>query len=172
MDKLLVAYRKAMDHARFLLFIERKGGPCTFNHYFNSTLQEKRNDRLIEPMNQLAFFDSEYNEDVLHVSKLKKLTVDKSNDDQVCDDIFDAVSSYYKVARKRFVDNVCQQAILHMLLRAEDGPLTFFSSDMVMGLAEEELDAIAGEDEDSKLTRVSLEREIRNLEAAVKVLRV
>lgn len=40
-----------------------------------------------------------------------------------------------------------------------------------MSLKSEQLDAIAGEDDDSKQGRQQLEREIANLEAAIKVLR-
>lgn len=51
--KLSELYRKAMDHARFLLAIER-GRPITFNHYFNDILKKKRAERLAKSMDKMT----------------------------------------------------------------------------------------------------------------------
>ena len=53
-DKLRSAYRQALDHARFLLTIESKGRPSTFNHYFNANLQKKRSERMSESLKTMA----------------------------------------------------------------------------------------------------------------------
>ena len=98
-------------------------------------------------------------------------TVDKDNRQQVCEDILDTLMSYYKVARKRFVDTVCQQVIQYFLLGTDDGPLRIFSPDLVMSLGTEELEMVAGEDAESKRRRDILKREMENLEAALKILR-
>ncbi|KAL4763653.1 uncharacterized protein BDW70DRAFT_148432 [Aspergillus foveolatus] len=90
---------------------------------------------------------------------------------QVCEDILDNLMSYYKVARKRFVDIVCQQMIHYFLLETDDGPLQIFSPNLVMSLGTEELEMVAGEDAESKRRRDILKREIENLEAAVSILR-
>lgn len=38
MDRLLEKYTKAIDHAKFLLLVERAGTPLTANHYFSENL--------------------------------------------------------------------------------------------------------------------------------------
>jgi Dynamin GTPase effector domain len=171
-DHLVILYQKAMRHAHFLLDIESRSSPCTFNHYFNSTLQGKRNDRMSKPLTKRGEKHQCFDEPVIRVSMIKDYVTNKSNEDQACEDIFDALASYYRVARKRFVDNVCQQVIFHMLLQSKDGPVNFFSPELIMGLSAEELDAIAGEDEETKVNRQALGRDVENLEAALKVLRV
>lgn len=45
LEKFRAAYVRAMEHARFLLDIERSRKPTTYNHYFNSELQRRRNAR-------------------------------------------------------------------------------------------------------------------------------
>jgi hypothetical protein len=41
MDGLFAKYRKALDHVRFLLHVERYGTPATLNHYFTDNLQKR-----------------------------------------------------------------------------------------------------------------------------------
>lgn len=170
-DHLISLYQKAMKHTRFLLDIEIGGDPITFNHYFNSTLQQKRNQRIIGPLAKVKFLFNGQKDDDVRFSKIEAAVTNKSNGEQVCDDILDVLVSYYEVSRKRFVDVVCQQVIVHLLVRSKDGPLNLFGPELVMSLTSEQLDTIAGEDDDSKQGRQQLEREIANLEAAIKVLR-
>lgn len=42
MDPLMAKYRNALDHANFLLHVERKGTPTTMNHYFNDNLEKRQ----------------------------------------------------------------------------------------------------------------------------------
>ncbi|KAI0394840.1 interferon-induced GTP-binding protein Mx2 [Xylariaceae sp. FL0594] len=169
-ERLRVSYRRAMDHARFLLNIERKGRPTTFNHYFNANVQKKRIDRVVKSLEGLSSeFDSE-NRYIL-LRDLKEAAEDKDNIKQVCEDIADTLSSYYKVSRKRFVDSICQQVINHFLLDDEQSPVKILCSDFVMGLNDEQLEAVAGEDAATKEQRQVLQREAESLEAALKVLR-
>ncbi|OBT39085.1 hypothetical protein VE00_09922 [Pseudogymnoascus sp. WSF 3629] len=171
LDKLRNAYRRAMSHARFLLAIERGGRPTTFNHYFNANLQKKRSERMSQSLKAMAvtFIDDE--ERYVPVSKINQYAVDKDNGQQVCEDILDTLMSYYKVSRKRFVDVICQQVVSHFLLEGDENPLQIFDPDLVMGLDSEQLELIAGEDEESKRQRQVLGRQIESLEAALKVLR-
>ena len=173
-DTLLVhrlcdAYRRAMSHARFFLAIERGGKPITFNHYFNSTLQKKRTDRLCKAYEGLAIHidGSKY----VPLASMGQRAVDMDNAQQTCEDILDALSSYYKVARKRFVDVVCQQVVYHFLLEGKDSPLRVFGPDLIMGLAPEQLELIAGEDAETKRQRQGVEREVERLQAAMRVIR-
>ncbi|KAI1749732.1 interferon-induced GTP-binding protein Mx2 [Xylaria castorea] len=168
-DRLRDAYRRAMDHARFLLNMERGGRPTTFNHYFSANLQKKRADRFNTLFQSLSF----YKNGVLcaPTSELEKAVVKKDNAQQVREDVVDALTSYYKVSRKRLVDSICQQVINHFLLEDEEGPLKILSPDLIVGLDEEQLEMIAGEDAASKHKRQVLERELEALTAALRVLR-
>ncbi|KAI0456741.1 interferon-induced GTP-binding protein Mx2 [Xylaria acuta] len=168
-EKLRDAYCRAMNHARFLLKMELGGRPTTFNHYFNAELQKKRAERLNKTFQAMSI----YKNGVPHVptSELQKTVVNKDNAQQVCEDVVDALTSYYKVSRKRFVDSICQQAVNHFLLEDEEGPLKILSPDLIVGLNEEQLEMIAGEDAASKHKRQVLEREVESLTVALKVLR-
>jgi hypothetical protein len=159
--------------------MERGIRPITFNHYFNANLQKKRNDRLLKNLRPLAekvTFNSggasEYSVDYIAVNRLNGHAVDKDNAQQVREDILDALSSYYKVARKRFVDAICQQVVNHFLLEDDQSPLKILGPDLINSLGPQELAFIAGEGSASKLQRHSLERDIENLQAAEEVLRV
>ena len=87
----------------------------------------------------------------------------------VCD-LHDILRSYYKVARKRFVDNVCMQAADFYLVTGPDTPIKVFSPKFVHKLSSEQLDSIAGEDASRKRKRAELKREIESLEQARKLL--
>ena len=45
-----------------------------------------------------------------------------SNDDHTIQDLHDTLKSYYKVARKRFVDAVCLQAVITFSLVERPAP--------------------------------------------------
>jgi hypothetical protein len=93
-----------------------------------------------------------------------------SNVDHIVQDIHDILSSYYKVARKRFVDNVCMQAIDHFLINGPKTSLMLFSPGFVNGLDVDQLESIAGEDMLTRRKRQQLKKEIQNLEAGRKIL--
>ena len=108
---------------------------------------------------------------VVPLEHLKSYSRNKGNAEQVREDIHDTLKSYYKVARKRFVDNVCQQAIHRFLLSGKDGPLAILSPTRVAELSESQLEAIAGESSASKSAREGLAAEIQRLSEAMKVMR-
>jgi hypothetical protein len=100
------------------------------------------------------------------------MVVSKGNAQQTREDVLDVLTSYYKVSRKRLVDNICMQVIGYYLLEGDKSPLKIFSSELVMGFDGDQLELIAGEDMETKNQRSTLESGIRELEAAIKVLRV
>ncbi|KAK1635079.1 interferon-induced GTP-binding protein Mx1 [Colletotrichum phormii] len=100
-------------------------------------------------------------------STLSKLTTDRSNAEQVKEDVHDTLRSYYKVARKRFVDVVLQLVIFHFLLDSKTGPLKIFTPDLVMGLDDKQLQMIAGEDTATRVRREVLTRNVENLKPYV-----
>ena len=92
-----------------------------------------------------------------------------SNLKHTVDDLHDILHSYYKVARKRFVDIICMQAADHFLVTGQDAPIKVFSPKFVSELTTEQLEAIAGEDLVSKRKREELKRKIENLEMGKKI---
>lgn len=93
-----------------------------------------------------------------------------SNVDHTVQDIQDILDSYYKVARKRFVDNVCMQASDHYLVTGPEAPMKLFSPSWVNDLSNERLEEIVGEGRASKRRRLQLQKEIDDLEAGKAVL--
>jgi len=91
--------------------------------------------------------------------------------EHVKEEIHDILWSYYKVARKRFVDNVYQHAIDHCLLTGPMSPLAVFTQEWVILLDAEQLETIAGESPVTKERRAALTRKIQDLEVAIQILR-
>lgn len=172
LDEFTESYQRAMRHTHFLLGIERGGTLNTFNHYFNSNLQKKRSKRMTDMLEGISEDVYNTSEKFVPVSKFTQCVASKSNAKQICDDVLDALESYYKVSRKRFVDVVCQQVVFHLLLEGPGSPLKIFDPELIMKLDNEQLEQIAGEDEASKHKRQLLKREIESLEAALKILRI
>ena len=92
-----------------------------------------------------------------------------SNAKHTVDDLHDILHSYYKVARKRFVDIVCMQAVDYFLITGHDAPIKVLSPQFVSELTNEQLETIAGEDLVSRRKREHLKRKIENLEAGKKI---
>ena len=86
------------------------------------------------------------------------------------EDIHDNHKSYYKVARKRFVDNVCLHGAGYHLITGPETPLKLFSPAWVGSLTPEQIEEVAGEDAVLKRKRVTLKKEIGDLEAGRKIL--
>jgi hypothetical protein len=93
-----------------------------------------------------------------------------SNIEHVVQEVHDILKSYYKVARKRFADNLIMQAADHHLVTGPCSPLKLFSPSFVSELTDEQLLEIAGEDAALRSKRAALNKEIADLEAGRKVL--
>lgn len=93
-----------------------------------------------------------------------------SNEEEVIIQIHDNLQSYYKVARKRFADNICMQAADCHLVTGPSSPLRLFGTTFVSNLTDEQLMEIAGEDTGLRRRRAALTKEIADLEAGRKVL--
>ena len=168
MHRLRDKYSQVMEKTCSFLVIERDQIPFTLNHYFNANFQHKRNERTAESLKENAV--TMYGQEYVPLNAIKHHSANKGNKQQVCEDILDAFGSYYKVSRKRFVDNICKQIIFDRLLD-DGGPLQIPKPDLVMGLDQEQLEEIAGEGEEAKQQRCTLESESKSLEEALKVLK-
>ena len=93
-----------------------------------------------------------------------------SNIEHTVRDIHDILDSYYKVARKRFLDTVCMQAADYCLVTGPEAPMKLFSPSWVNDLSNERLEEIVGEGRALKRRRRQLQKEIEDLEAGKAVL--
>ncbi|KAL8724891.1 MAG: hypothetical protein Q9181_006634 [Wetmoreana brouardii] len=167
MDKLTDRYKRAMDQAQFLLEIEQD--PLTYNHYFAENLEQCHQKRTKALLESKVYRDKNFGE-VIKKSDLDKAVANRSNLENTVQQLHDILKSYYKVARKRFVDNVCMQAADRHLIRGPDTAVKVFSPFFVTDLTPEQLESIAGEDLSTKRKRADLTREVENLKQAKKLL--
>ncbi|KAH7412555.1 P-loop containing nucleoside triphosphate hydrolase protein [Cadophora sp. MPI-SDFR-AT-0126] len=167
---LLPKYRRALDHVSFLVQVEQDGHPMTMNHYFADNLRKAREDRI---RLQLIGLQSWTTNDVQKEPLLRlkdTIATFVSNDGQSAEDLHDILEAYYKVARKRFVDAVCLQAVDHFLISNKQGPLWLFSPQYIGNMTDTELNEIAGEGNEAVSRRRRLMEEIESLKAGQKIL--
>ncbi|BCR99808.1 uncharacterized protein AKAW2_50150A [Aspergillus luchuensis] len=169
MDRLLETYQKGIAKVDFLLFVERTGTPTTLNHYLNDTLDKCRQRRAASAIEGKAFDDCSHG----RVVRVEDLHYQRhlSNFEHTIQALHDILQSYYKVARKRFVDNICMQAAGYHLISGPDTPMKLFSPTLVSELSVEQLKEIAGEEPRQQRIRQQLEKEIRGLQTAKMILR-
>lgn len=108
---------------------------------------------------------------LVRLEDVRSATTSKSNLDHVKQDVHDILHSYYKVARKRFVDNVYHQAVDHYLLTGPGSPLFVFNQEWVIKLDPEQLEAIAGESPLVVEVRNVLQKKVDDLEFAMRILK-
>ena len=92
-----------------------------------------------------------------------------SNTEHTVFEVHDILKAYYKVAKKRFVDNVCMHADF-ILVTGPNNPLKILSPQFVSSLSDEQLEEIAGEDIGLRRKRTALDKEVKDLEIGKKIL--
>ncbi|KAL4796324.1 P-loop containing nucleoside triphosphate hydrolase protein [Aspergillus venezuelensis] len=132
----------AKEFAR-ILNDERSGILQTVNHYYAETLAAIRNDRVRARLERMGMTDDENYPSMATITSVMKM-VHLSNEDQAVYDIHDILKAYYKVALKRFADNVVIQIVERYILGA-NGPVRALNTDMINDLKDEELLNLAGE---------------------------
>lgn len=93
-----------------------------------------------------------------------------SNEDHTVLQVHDILQSYYKVARKRFVDCIRMQVADTLLVAGSDTPLTLFSAKFITIISGESLEDIVGEDSVVKRRRHFLEKKIDELREGRKII--
>ncbi|KAF2176646.1 hypothetical protein K469DRAFT_812765 [Zopfia rhizophila CBS 207.26] len=168
LDGLLKKYSKSLVQAKFLLDVELLGVPMTLNHYFNDNLEKRRQQCMKSAWISKSLNDCKYGS----IVPLNLITKNHpmNNADHTIRDMHDILYAYYKVARKRFVDNVYIHAAGYHLIHGPDTPLKLFSPSCVLELTQGQLQEIAGEDSSLKRKRAQLKKEIQDLEAGRKIL--
>ena len=148
-----------------ILTDEREGPLITINHYFADNLAAARAERVVAQLTKLGYKDGQQ-----YAMNFKSLTsvAHSSNEASAVHDIHDVLNAYYKVALKRFNDNVVNQVVERNLL-GPGGPLTVFAPEWVGRLDSDELAAIAGEDFTTSNARTELTAQLGRLDQARKV---
>lgn len=161
-------YKSGMAQAVLLVDIERQLKPYTLNHYFNHNQQKNNGKRLKQMLRSKA--RSDHGKLSIDLDDVAGAATNKSNVAHATETIHDILEAYYKVAYKRFVDNIFNQAVHYQLLSGPESPLQLFSEQWVLGLDEQKLLAVAGETRRTRERRERLKKEIRDLEAAMQIL--
>ncbi|KAF9237280.1 hypothetical protein DTO012A7_8996 [Penicillium roqueforti] len=172
MEDLTEKYQQALSMTDFLLRIEREGTPMTLNHYLNSNLQKCRQERITTAargVSVAAKSEDQPRNHYVRLSDLKQI-YHMSNLQQTVQDIHDILKSYYKVARKRFTDNMCMQAADYHLVTGPAAPMKLFSPSWVYNLSHEQLEQIAGEEISVRRKRRQLQKQVKELETGRKIL--
>lgn len=164
-DGMEASINAARSDLSRILTDERDGPLTTTNHYFADNLAAARAERVVAHLKKLGYKDGEK-----YIMNFKSLTSVShlSNEASAVHDIHDVLNAYYKVALKRFNDNVVNQVVQRNLLRP-GGPLTVFAPDWVGKLESDELAAIAGEDFMTSNARKELAAQMGRLEQARKI---
>jgi hypothetical protein len=81
-------------------------------------------------------------------------------------EVHDWLFAFWQVAYPRFVDNVIIQVVERHLL-GRHGPLRLFDRNWVLGLKDEELEELAGENEETRATRNYLKERLDGLKSAL-----
>lgn len=146
-----------------ILTDERGGILQTINHYFADTLAKTREDRVLERLKDVGLEDGTVQQinltAIAHAAHL-------SNEDQAVYDIHDILKAYYKVALKRFMDNVIQQVVERIHLGSE-GSVKAITPEYAGSLSDSELLDIAAESYATSSTRTDIGYKLERLEKAL-----
>jgi hypothetical protein len=170
MADLLARYQDGMNQAIHLVHIERHKKPYTLNHYFNENLQKARNDRMNKALKKKVWNDKDTGQQVVKLDDISSVVNNQSNIQHTAEEIHDILQAYYKVARKRFVDNIYHQAVDHCLLSGPSSPLILFCEQWVLDLSDEKLQLIASESRATQERRQTLQTALQDLALAIEIL--
>ena len=167
---LRAAYKIAMDHVSFLVKVESGGYPVTLNHYFVDNLKKQRLSRIEKRLGELQSWQTsdEAKQPLIRLADTVQTYV--TNEQHSIEDLHDTLKSYHKVARKRFVDAVCKQVVDYHLICSPEGPLWALSPQFVARLNEDDLQHLAGEDEQTLIRRKNLRMELESLLEGQKII--
>ena len=157
--------QEALDKLQQLLKHERGGVLQTVNHYYAENLSSIRRERVLARLESLDFVEG----DPFVREKIMK-SVHLSNDDQAVYDIHDMLKAYYKVAIKRFADNVVIQITERHILGA-GGPVKSLSPDLISDLSEVQLAELVGENCETATRRNDLIAKAKRFQEALKIVR-
>ncbi|EOA85870.1 uncharacterized protein SETTUDRAFT_151664 [Exserohilum turcica Et28A] len=152
-----------------LLASHQRGHPITYNHYFTETVQQVRKERMtaeltnviqdvfsvssLYPSGQSRYVEMDYR-------PLLNALITHGNPDlnqYACSEALDCMQAYYKVAFKRFVDDVAVEAVEKDIIAKLSN---IVSPIKVTSLASDVVTSIAGESKESQAKRSQLENQL------------
>ncbi|EXJ75418.1 uncharacterized protein A1O5_02114 [Cladophialophora psammophila CBS 110553] len=146
---------------------ERGGILQTVNHYYADNLAAARKERVILRLERLGIADGAFVQaDLTALANAAHL----GNEDQAVYDIHDILKAYYKVAIKRFMDNVVM-AVVERWWLALGGFVGMFDGEFVGNLSDEDLASIAAENHSTTHARADLKEKLRRFEEAHRIAR-
>ncbi|PKS07314.1 hypothetical protein jhhlp_005916 [Lomentospora prolificans] len=179
-DEVIARYKHSLETAVFLTRVERTLNPYTLNPYFSSEVHEARSDRLCDqlrqrqvtaPYHQTSSQFSNANIVTVDLATLYELSNHKANVDHLNDEIHDSLRAYYKVAEKRFLDNLYLQAVDYCLMNGDKSPLRVFSQEWVISLSAAQLELLVGDSAKTRAQRDRLNTRRVDLNEAIRILR-
>ncbi|KAI8666978.1 hypothetical protein NCS56_00832800 [Fusarium sp. Ph1] len=180
MPKLDEILQGLNERVETLLSQHQEGHPITYNDSFIDTLQEIRMERQTKEMLDILKKHFGGIETItpdlsfrvaLDLKVVAKSLASPANSDMsyfAAHEVLDALEAYYKVAMKRFIDDVSVEAIEAGLV-AELGKIIDPVS--VSKMSANELSQVAGETEASQVMRRNLETELRVLKDGMQICR-
>ncbi|GKU17740.1 unnamed protein product [Fusarium langsethiae] len=84
-------------------------------------------------------------------------------------DVHDVLKVYYKISLDAFIRNV-NMHVIQSFVTAEDGPVWGLSTNRILGLSEEEMRIVGGENENTVRRRKELEHDIKKLRGALAIV--
>ena len=173
-NKLLARIREEMgtsiEHAyeelAAILTDERTPPLLTNNRYLADSLAEARHSRFIHRLEKMGFVNGSEYHGIVDFDSMK--TNHLTNETSAVYEIHDMLQAYYKVAIRRFIDNVANQVIERNLLGPR-GPISIFNPEWVTGLSVEDLAFIAGGDETTTELRQELTAQLARLDKARRI---
>ncbi|KAH7625526.1 P-loop containing nucleoside triphosphate hydrolase protein [Sordaria sp. MPI-SDFR-AT-0083] len=158
-----------------LLKPHQSGHPITYNHDFVTALRTARKDRMVQDpskiiaeffevssLNQFVTITGTYNLQALAQAISESTPLEMKH--FAAKEALDCLNAYYKVALKRFIDDVATQVIEDKLVGALHTILTSVS---VFQMTPEKVAQIAGEPEDSRQERETLTRQLEVLQNGI-----
>ncbi|CAH0046486.1 unnamed protein product [Clonostachys solani] len=139
-----------------LLQPHTNGHPITYNHYLTENIQkaqsERHNSKIFKVFKRYADPNSTISRDLVPAqlySAVKKAT-EPNMENYAAMLAIDTMEAYYKVALKKFVDDVSVLAIEQCLVQKLP---SIFSSDFICDLTDEQVGRLAGESADLSIER-------------------
>ena len=172
-DDVLSRYKASLEKAAYLARIERSLNPYTLNQLFSAEVVRSRSLRLCGQITT-AGAERHYGDSrtvTVDINALGSVAEHEANAQHANHEIHDALKAYYKIAAKRFQDNLYMQAVSHGLVNGEETPLGVFSQAWVLSLGVGELDGLVGDSPQTKALRTEVEGRKIDLENAVAILR-
>ncbi|MBE3043810.1 dynamin family protein [Candidatus Bathyarchaeota archaeon] len=172
-DKVISRYKASLEQAAYLTRIERCLSPYTLNQLFSAEVVRTRSTRLCNKLkdNSSPYGHHEGGTMAISINALHHLAEHEANASHANHEIHDALKAYYKIAAKRFQDNLYMQAVSHGLVSGEETPLGVFSQEWVIGLGADKLDELVGDSESARGLRREVEGWKGDLEKAMAILR-